>query len=62
MWWILGAFLFFFVLCRVMLASKSIDRFFASQNAETDSGAQSKLPRRDDIGRVVPFIRHGQKK
>lgn len=40
MWWAVGAFVFSLVLCRVMLASKSIDRFIASQDAETNSGAE----------------------
>jgi hypothetical protein len=57
MWWILGGFLFLFALCRVMLASKHIDRFFASQDAETDSGAEPNPSRRNEMGRIVPFIK-----
>jgi len=61
MWWILGAFLLLIALCRVMLASKAIDRFFASQNGQTDSGAETKPSRRNELGRVVPFMKRGQK-
>lgn len=52
--WGLAGFVILIAICRVMMASKSIDYFIAMQNAETDKAQPRTFL---DSGRVVPFAR-----
>ena len=60
MWWVVGVFGFAIVVCRVMLASKWIDRFLASRKVESEFPAkQGQSGNAYEHGRILPFRKRG---
>lgn len=60
MWWAVSAFVLGLAVCRVMLASKSMDWFLASQKSECEDAAKHGQPDTPPgHGRVVPFRKRG---